>query len=240
MIGKEDALSKHKIIATYEEHYNQPGHLRESDAFYRWVLEKLGPVPDRKLLDIACGEGHMGRLAAERGLEATGVDFSPSAAALAYENMEQYRVAIADGQRLPFPSEAFDYLTNLGSLEHFVSPDQGLLEMRRVIKPDGVAALLLPNSYYLLDILWHVLRLGYPVSHHQAIERFATFGEWRDLIEEHGFHVIQAHKYNMCWPCSLSDLQWYLRFPKKIPYMLSGPLTPFNLSYSFLFICGTS
>jgi SAM-dependent methyltransferase len=240
VIGKEDAPSKQEILATYEQHYAQPGHLRESDAFYRWVLEKLGPVPGHRLLDVACGEGHMGRLAAERGLIVTSIDFSPSAATLAYENTDQESVAIADGQRLPFPSEAFDYLTNLGSLEHFVSPSQGLLEMRRVIKPDGVAALLLPNSYYLLDIVWHVLRLGYPVSHHQTIERFATAGEWRDLIEKHGFKVVRAHKYNMCWPRSLRDLRWYLRFPKKIPYMLLGPLTPFNLSYSFLFICGTS
>ncbi len=240
MIGKDNAPSKQEIIATYEHHYAQPGYLRESDVFYRWVLEKLGPVPDRQLLDIACGEGHMARLAAEQGLIATGIDFSPSAATLAHENIGQDRVAIADGQRLPFPSKAFDYLTNLGSLEHFVSPSQGLREMRRVIKPDGVAALLLPNSYYLLDILWHVLRLGYPVSHSQTIERFATSGEWRDLIEEQGFEVIGAHKYNMCWPRSLHDLRWYLRFPKKIPYMLLGPLTPFNLSYSFLFICGTS
>jgi ubiquinone/menaquinone biosynthesis C-methylase UbiE len=240
MIGKERISSKQEIIATYERHYSQPGQLRESDAFYRWVLRKLTPVPGRYLLDIACGEGHLGRIAAKWGLIATSLDFSPSAAAIAYENTNQDKVVIADGHTLPFASNTFDYLTNLGSLEHFVSPRQGLVEMRRVIRRDGTAALLLPNSYYLLDIFWHVLRLGYPVSHRQSIERFATAGEWRDLVEENGFEVTKAYKYNMCWPQSLSDLKWYLRFPKKIPYMLLGPLTPFNLSYSFLFICSVS
>lgn len=237
MIDQGKIPSREQLTANYESHYRKPGRLRESDAFYRWVLDRLDPSPAGQLLDVACGEGHLGRLAAQRGLSAMSVDFSPSAAALAHRNTEEDQIGLADGQNLPFPSNSFDYVTNLGSLEHFASPERGLLEMRRVIKPDGTAALVLPNSYYLLDIIWHVWRSGYPVSHRQTIERFATAGQWRDLIQAHGFRVVKAHKYNMCWPRSLSDLEWYVRFPKKIPYCLLGPLTPFNLSYSFLFLC---
>jgi ubiquinone/menaquinone biosynthesis C-methylase UbiE len=146
-------------------------------------------------------------------------------------------VAIADGERLPFADQVFDYVTNLGSLEHFCSPEQGLLEMRRVLKPGGAVALVLPNSYYLLDILWHVWRRGYPVSHKQMIERFATAGEWRDLIQAHGFRVRRSLKYNFCWPRSSADFRWYARYPRKIPYFALSLVTPLNLSYSFLFIC---
>ncbi|RMF29430.1 MAG: class I SAM-dependent methyltransferase [Chloroflexi bacterium] len=186
---------------------------------------------------MACGEGHLLRFAAARGLVVRGVDFSGKAVALARQIVGQEVVVVADGERLPFPERSFDYVTNLGSLEHFASPEQGLLEMHRVLKPRGLAALVLPNSYYLLDIIWHVWRRGYPVSHHQTIERFATAGEWRDLIQAHGFQVIRAYKYNLCLPRSWADLRWYARFPRKLISALLSPLTPFNLSYSFLFIC---
>jgi ubiquinone/menaquinone biosynthesis C-methylase UbiE len=225
------------IIASYDDYYADPGRLRDTDAFYRWVLKKLRPVAGRRLLDIACGEGHLLRAAAEYGLCATGIDFSARAIRSAHVFAREADAIIGDGERLPFPEHAFDYATNLGSLEHFVSPEQGLHEMGRVLKPDGLAALVLPNSYYVLDIVWSVWRRGYPVSHKQAIERFGTSGEWRDLIQAHGLKVIESHKYNFRFPRSRADIRWYARFPRKIAYVLLSPFTPFNLSYSFLFIC---
>jgi ubiquinone/menaquinone biosynthesis C-methylase UbiE len=170
-------------------------------------------------------------------LSVRGVDFSGRAAQLARHALGGDVAVLADGQRLPFAEATFDYVTNLGSLEHFASPEEGLQEMRRVLKPEGSVALVLPNSYYLLDIVWHVWRRGYPVSHRQPIERFATFGEWRDLIERHGFHVVQAFKYNLCFPRSVADLDWYARSPLKLAYVVLSPVTPFHLSYSFLFLC---
>ena len=109
--------------------------------------------------------------------------------------------------------------------------------MRRVLRPEGRAALVLPNSYYLADIFWHVWRTGYSVSHHQPLERFATFGEWSDLIRGGGLEVVKAYKYNFRFPRSAEDWRWYRQHPKKMLYLLIAPFTPFNLSYHFLFIC---
>jgi len=237
MRGREPVKSQAEVIASYDRHYLDPGRLRDSDAFYRWVLDKLSPVSTAHLLDVGCGGGHLLRHAAARGLVVRGVDISAKAVMLTQATLGKGVALIGDGERLPFPIKTFDYLTNLGSLEHFASPEQGLLEMRRVLKPGGRAALVLPNSYYLLDIIWHVWRRGYPVSHSQAIERFATFGEWRDLIETHSFRVERALKYNLCRPRSWADVCYYLRYPRKVVYFVLSPLTPFYLSYSFLYIC---
>jgi ubiquinone/menaquinone biosynthesis C-methylase UbiE len=226
-----------EVIASYDQYYLDPWRLRDSDAFYRWVLDKLAPGPGAHLLDIACGGGHLLRFAAARGLVVQGIDISTGAVRLTREGVGEGVALIADGEHLPFQDGTYDYLTNLGSLEHFDSPEQGLLEMRRVLRPGGRVALVLPNSYYLLDILWHVWRRGYPVSHKQTIERFATYGEWRDLIETHGFQVERAFKYNLCWPRSRADVRYYVRYPRKVVYLLLSPFTPFNLSYSFLYVC---
>ncbi len=256
---------RRSAIDAYNRNYEDVGRLRDTDSFYAWVLDKLvnsgrypRPAPTSsgtagilsrysgrtevgvswgRLLDVACGEGHLTKLAVRRGLEGWGVDFSPAAIATARRVTEVDTFALCDGERLPFERASFDYATNIGSLEHFVSPVHGLAEMRRVLRPDGAVALVLPNSYYLLDILWHVWRTGYPVSHKQKIERFATAGQWQSLIEENGFRVVHTYRYNMIFPRSAADWAWYRRFPRKIVYPLLSPITPFNLSYSFLYIC---
>jgi ubiquinone/menaquinone biosynthesis C-methylase UbiE len=229
-----DKISAKELIASYDDHYRQAGRLRESDAFYRWILRKLGARAGTKLLDVAGGEGHMARLAARQGLAAVSVDFSTIAAAIA--GRSPAGSLAGDGQLLPFAAGTFDYVTNIGSLEHFLDPRAGLREMRRVLRPEGRAAIFLPNSFYLLDIIWHVWRTGYGVSHKQLLERFATKNEWRDLLESEGFRTLAIYPYNRAWPTTPADFAWYRRHPRKLAYLLLGPITPTNLAYSFLFI----
>jgi SAM-dependent methyltransferase len=210
------------VTDSYKRLFDAEGALRETDAFYAWVLDKLAPLAG-PLLDVACGEGYLVRHARRRGIEVAGVDLSSRAVQTAQRQLGRNVVAVGVGEMLPFPSECFELVTNLGSLEHFISPEQGLNEMRRVLRWTGRAALLLPNSFYWPDIVWHVWRTGYPVSHKQEIERFATAGQWCMLIEASGFRILRAHKYNLRVPTIFGDMRWYFRTPQKL---LCLPLTP--------------
>ena len=106
-----------------------------------------------------------------------------------------------------------------------------------MLRPGGRAAIVLPNAYYLADIIWHVWRTGRGPSHKQALERFATIGEWRDLLEMMGLAPRCIRPYNFLWPRSRADWRWYARRPRKLLYLLSGLLTPRNLSCQFLYLC---
>lgn len=231
--------SKNEIVQRYNEIYKKKGNLRDVDALYRWVLNLLAPSPGQALLDVGCGEGILVRYATERGLVAWGIDISWEAVQLARIG-SQGRILVSEGESLPFKSESFDYVTNLGSLEHFFDPIQGIYEMKRVLKSSGLAAILLPNSYYIGDIIWHVWRTGYGPRHKQPLERFATFGEWRDLLERGGLQIIRVFKYNFMFPRTPEDWRWYFGRPRKLLYLLLAPFVPFNLSYSFLFLCKKS
>ena len=49
------------------------------------------------------------------------------------------------------PSEAYDFLLSSNCLEHIANPLRALLEWKRVIKPGGVAVILVPNKIYNFD-----------------------------------------------------------------------------------------
>lgn len=236
-MNKFEHISKQEVAQAYNQDFASSTHLRDVDALYRWVLGKLNPRESTRLLDVACGLGVLVNYARSYHLTAHGVDLSLTATLLAKNEAPGVSLCVGDGEGLPYADESFDYATNIGSLEHFLNMKMGLSEMQRVLKKNGTAAILLPNSYYLLDIFWKVWRTGYSINHHQIVERFATYNEWKDLLEDNGFHVQRGYKYNHLLPRTVGDLKWYWLHPKRIVLALVGPFIPKNLSYHFLYVC---
>lgn len=230
-------LSSSEIADIYDELFASPGALRDSDRYYKWILDRLDLRHGEKLLDIACGEGLLIKYARLMGVQAVGIDLSMVGLTLAKGLVGSNVFALADGEFLPFDNHKFDIITNLGSLEHFSDPTRGAQEIRRLLRDDGRAAIFLPNSYYLIDIIWQVWRTGYGAYHNQPLERFATFREWWDFLEDSGLKVIKAYKYNFLFPRTINDLQWYIQHPRKILNLIVSPMIPFNLSNHFLYIC---
>ena len=209
---------------SYDEIYRR-APIQESEGHYKWVIKVLESNKEKLLLDIACGGGHLLAEAENAGLHTVGVDISKVALQIAKEKAQRSRIICGDGEALPFRDEFFDYAINLGSLEHFIDPQLALREMARVLKRDGVALILLPNSYFLMTV-WNVLRNGDPGrTTDQAIDRLATREEWRNLIEENGLRVRKIWKYNYKSPKA------------SLKYKIIRPFIPLNLSYCFLFSC---
>lgn len=228
--------SLEEISNSYDKRFAE-GALRESERFYRWVLEHLDPTPGKRLLDVSCGEGHLLKWASHLyHMEVWGVDISTVALHLTRQNTEVAHLTRCNGTQLPYHGNVFHYVTNLGSLEHYPDVGRGVSEMVRVLKPGGRVAILLPNSYYLADIVWRVWRTGYGPSHQQPLECFAAVGEWSDILSREGVDITRVHAYNFLFPVMLKDWQWYRERPRRFLNLLIAPLIPFNLSYCHLFI----
>jgi len=75
------------------------------------LLEFLGDVAGRSVLDAGCGEGYLARVLAGRGARVTGIDLSPRLIEMARKKDTtgeiEYRVANLS-QRLPELSGRFD------------------------------------------------------------------------------------------------------------------------------------
>ena len=134
--------------SAYDEIYAGQG-IRLLDSFYLWLLALLKPKPEACLLDVSCGQGRLVTLAQRQKMAAYGIDFSP-AAVLRGRREGGWGLLVGDGTRLPFPDRVFDYVTCIGSLEHYLQPEAGMADIRRVLAEHGTACILLPNTFSLL------------------------------------------------------------------------------------------
>ncbi|QGN06308.1 methyltransferase domain-containing protein [Halorhabdus sp. CBA1104] len=106
----------------------------------RAVLEAIGPVEDKRVLEIACGTGRFTVMLAERGADVVGLDISTpmlqqgrekARAAGVDEHLQFFR---GDAGRLPFPDDHFDAVVAMRFFHLADTPGAYLAEMRRVSK----------------------------------------------------------------------------------------------------------
>ena len=210
----------------------------QHDYFYQWLVRRLRPEPGRRLLDVSCGVGMLLKFAKGSGLEACGVDISQAAVIEAKQRDPALRVAVGNGETLPYADGSFDYVTNIGSLEHYEHMGEGIRETARVLRGDGKACILLPNSFGLLWNISYVWRTGDVCDDEQPIQRYGTRQQWQRLLEANGLTVCQLFPYHRALPRTRRDWLWYLRRPHKLlASLLVIPLIPINLASTFVFIC---
>jgi SAM-dependent methyltransferase len=213
------------------------GHLRQRDSFYKWLVGLLRPSPDKRLLDVSCGQGGMLRFATMARLKPFGLDLSPMAIAKARKLAVEAGVNVGDAERLPYGDSTFDYVTNIGSVEHYLHPHCAVQEMSRVLKPDGLACILLPNTFGLLGNILHVWRTGDVFDDGQPLQRYGTPRQWRSLLEENGLCVVRVFKYERERPRTWADICWYCFRPHKLMRVILSAIIPFNLSSFLVFLC---
>ncbi|MHA1292381.1 MAG: class I SAM-dependent methyltransferase [Promethearchaeota archaeon] len=87
-----------------------------------------------------------------------GVDISEKVIDLAKKKFNKAKYFIAPGEKLPFEDQTFDYIQNISTLEHVISPSEVLKEMYRVLKKNGYIYIVIHKKsidplfiYTLLD-----------------------------------------------------------------------------------------
>ena len=101
------------------------------------MLDGLGDLEGKRILDVACGTGHLVAEAARRGAEPVGTDFASPMIDAARANYPRCTFAVADAARLPFDNESFEHVTCAFGLSHMESPRAAVAEAGRVLRPGG-------------------------------------------------------------------------------------------------------
>lgn len=122
-----------------------------SDRYYRDIIDRL--PEGSKVLDYGCGAGaYCAYYAAEVGHDVTAVDLSPVAIEQAKQQAEERGLAeritfqVMNAEELSFPDDSFDAVGGLGVLHH-LNLSAALENVRRVMKPDGLAFFVEPLGH---------------------------------------------------------------------------------------------
>ncbi|HEU4714692.1 MAG TPA: class I SAM-dependent methyltransferase [Pyrinomonadaceae bacterium] len=118
----------------------------------------------KRLLEIGCGMGTDLLQFARGGARCTGIDLTPRSVEITRHRFDLYGAngsfMISDGERLPFRSESFDVVYSNGVLHHTPDTAGAIREVHRVLRPDGVAKVMLYHRNSLNYWIEIVLRRG--------------------------------------------------------------------------------
>ncbi len=145
----------------------------DHETWIRPAFAQLGDVKGKDVLDYGCGHGMAAVVLARRGARVTGFDLSPGYVAEARQRALANGVSAcfqqADSEHLPFDDESFDAVWGCAILHH-LDLDRAGRELRRVLRPGGVAVFCEPwGGNPLLNLARR--RLPYPGKEHTPDER---------------------------------------------------------------------
>lgn len=143
----------------------------------------LGDLTGKEVLDYGCGMGEESIYLASLGARVTGIDISEVGVASLKKRAEYHKLDIkAYEMRVDptsFSDESFDCVHGLGILHH-VGIEAGLAEVRRLLRPGGIAVFL------------------EPMGNNRAIEAVKTW------LMTHArflgtFDHVTEHEHNLTW-----------------------------------------
>ena len=146
-----------------------------------------------EVLDAGAGTGFTteGIVAAVDGQHVTMLDQSPHQLAHAERKpaLAGVRKLQGDAEALPFEPDRFDRYVSAGSIEYWPSPERGIAEAYRVLKPDGLALIVgpVPPGDRILRRLAELWML------------FPTEAQYRDWFERAGFEDVVVEAVAPAW-----------------------------------------
>jgi ubiquinone/menaquinone biosynthesis C-methylase UbiE len=234
--GIGDAMPTHQEIKNwYNSLYSSRGQgsMRPFEAYID-IVNLIDVEKGKLLLDVSCGTGFLLKAANKSGLKTFGVDISEEAVKIARTTSPESKVEAAMGEDLGiFENEKFDYVTCLGSLEHFLDKEKGLQEMRRVAKSTAKFCIMVPNSNF---IYWKFKKDG-GTAQQDINEALMSRDEWVGLFRNCGLQVIGT--YQDKWfsqSVKVFSSANPIKIVKNAVLKTAWSLLPLNLTYQFIFI----
>jgi 2-polyprenyl-3-methyl-5-hydroxy-6-metoxy-1,4-benzoquinol methylase len=159
-------------------------------------LNDLGKsVKPGRLLDVGCSCGYFLEVAAARGFDVRGVEFSPNAIAAARPDI---RPRIFEGSLENLPDDGlFDVVSAFDLIEHVPDPRAFLRGCARRLKPGGALLISTPDTGHVLRHLmrsrWPMLQ---PMQHlhlfsRQALERALRAEGFEDVRVETAYKTLR-------------------------------------------------
>lgn len=147
-------LTTAQISAGYDAIADQ---IWESPSLYRDAL-RLAPDCSGDILDIGCGQGRFLEVISRScsGVKSiSGCDISPKLIELSKARLPNGKFEVANALTLEnYATASFDYVFMIASLEHMIDHEAAVRSAYRVLKPNGVICIAVPNRRWVSYKKW--------------------------------------------------------------------------------------
>jgi 2-polyprenyl-3-methyl-5-hydroxy-6-metoxy-1,4-benzoquinol methylase len=136
------------------------GERLETDVFTETSIEHLHRyaiamelVQNKKVLDIACGEGYGSSLLAQNATHVTGVDINDDIVKQAATKYKKQHLEFFTGtvENIPASDKQFEVVVSFETLEHIADHTKMMAEIKRVLKHDGLLIISTPDKKNYTD-----------------------------------------------------------------------------------------
>lgn len=142
---------EHAIKHDLDKFYNHPNRLFRfiENKRIRVLIQEADIRENDELLEVGCGAGHILERIGKGNL--TGIDISPVQIERAEKRLgNKAKLIRANGESLPFKDKSFDRILCTEVFEHVLEPEKLLMEMKRVLKDNGIISLSIPNEKLII------------------------------------------------------------------------------------------
>ena len=204
----------HNTDASYGKNVYDVPRLMAAPAFQRWLERNQKSKSQLRLLDIGCGKAQFlfdvtaalhqkhkadfKRIAVVDLIRAAGSrlgEISPA---------PEFFQQSVDGQKLPFEDASFDFVSCNHVLEHIFETEKFLLEIHRILQPNGLAVISVPNCAAWMNRIAFLFG-GQPLGSEVGTQS-VTYGFWPGFMQHRLKQFDPSGHIRDFTPRSLHDL----------------------------------
>ena len=184
-------MSEEKFKKYYEE-ISGVRNLKEEVTRYKKASFLAGVPAGAKVLDIGCRDGalwnYLGKEVQYMGIEIV-------------KQFASQHVKTQDiSKGTDFENDTFDYVFCIEVLEHVKNPYFVLMEIKRILKPNGFLILSVPNPYHFKEIIWNIFNVPDKTGHiyswtKQTFRKLIKFCDFK-LVSMKGTYLIPGFSWD--------------------------------------------
>jgi SAM-dependent methyltransferase len=148
----------------YLETAERDGYARQAEERYRLEpiiadFARFEASRGLRVLEIGVGLGADHQRFAEAGARLTGIDLTERAVEHTRRRLSLFalssNLSVGDAEALEFPDASFDVVYSWGVLHHSPDTPRAIDEVRRVLKPGGIARIMIYHTWSMIGfMLW--------------------------------------------------------------------------------------
>ena len=147
--GKKSDTSWGHVANWYHEHVSESDDTYHEKVIKPNLLRVLGDVKDKRILDVACGQGFFSRAFAAAGAHVTGADIAPELIAIAKKlGPASIQYLAAPASRMPLPDESFDAAICVLALQNIKDLSGALAQVSHLLKAGASFAIVLNHPAF--------------------------------------------------------------------------------------------